>query len=144
MWIAALVLTVAAAPDAATAQSPYYPAGECSNIDPMTQRRCVHARIERKEREMEALLAQARNAVARAHAARQPWQSDTRSDPAYLDHAQAAWRSFVDNNCTVVAGYLGGSNSSVSDLIAGCWEGELDNRIRFLRHLLEQTGPFAL
>lgn len=144
MSLAALLLAIAATSETGAAQTPYYPAGECSNIDPTTQRRCVDARMGRKEREMESLLAQARRDVAGRQAGRQRWQLDMRGDPAYLDRSQAAWRSFVESNCTIVAAYPGGSNSSVSDRIAGCREGEIDNRIRFLRHLLEETGPFGL
>ena len=138
---AALVAAGGGAAHAGGAQSPNYPAGTCSNIAPSTQRRCITARIERKERDLQSALARARAEVARRH--QQHPSQDNRGDPAVFDRAQIAWRAFVESNCAIVATYPGGSNSAVSDRIAGCYESELDRRIRFLRDAADETGAFA-
>jgi len=84
----------------------------------------------------------ARNAVAEG--IRRYGSNDARTNPKYLDAAQAAWKRFVDNNCTVIAAYNGGSNSAISDREMHCYEGELDRRIRFLRDVANGTGLMEL
>ena len=116
--------------------------GACSNINPGTVRKCMGSRIERKERLMVRLFAQARRSVARNFA--RYGSNDIRSDPKYLDASQIAWKQFVDHNCTVIAAYNGGSNSATSDRIANCYEEELDRRIEFLRSAANGTRVFGL
>jgi uncharacterized protein YecT (DUF1311 family) len=116
--------------------------GACSTINPGVVRSCMESRIERKERLMSHLFAQARRSVARNFA--RYGSNDNRSDPKFLDASQAAWKQWVDSNCTVIAAYNGGSNSATSDRIANCYEGELNRRIEFLRSASNGTGVFGL
>ena len=112
--------------------------GECGNIDPSAVRKCVGARIDRKERLMSRQLVSARRAVARNFA--RYGVADIRIAPKYLDASQAAWKQYVENNCTVIGAYGGGSNSAISDRKMHCYEEELDRRVRFLRDLTKGTG----
>jgi uncharacterized protein YecT (DUF1311 family) len=116
--------------------------GACSNIDPGVVRKCMDSRIQRKERLMARLFAQARTSIARNFA--RYGSNDNRGDPKFLDASQAAWKRLVDSNCTVIAAYNGGSNSATSDRIANCYERELDRRIEFLRSAANGTGVFGL
>jgi hypothetical protein len=104
--------------------------GACPSIDPFTVRKCVSARIDRKEAAMTKLFARARAAVARSYAHNR--QFDTRTDPKILDRSQAEWRRSVMDNCTVTAAYGASSNSWISDRLANCYEEELGRRMRFL------------
>src|SRR4051812_27752730 len=80
-----------------------HPIAECGNIDPFAVRKCVAARVARKERQMSRQFIQARKALARGFA--RYGKNDIRTDPKYLDASQAAWKRYVDNNCTVIAAY---------------------------------------
>ena len=111
---------------------------ECANIDPFAVRKCVGARIDRKERLMSRQLVSARRAVAQNFA--RYGANDIRIAPKYLDASQAAWKQYVENNCTVIGAYGGGSNSAISDRKMHCYEEELDRRVRFLRDLTKGTG----
>ena len=115
--------------------------GKCGNIDPSTQRKCVGARIDGKERLMKRQFIEARAAVAHGFALYGP--NDIRTDPKYLDASQTSWKQYVENDCTVIAAYGGGSNSAISDRIMYCYEDELDRRIQFLRDVTDGTGPVA-
>jgi uncharacterized protein YecT (DUF1311 family) len=117
-------------------------AGECGNIDPFAVRKCVGARIERKEQLMSRRLLQARKAVAQDFA--RYGKNDVRTDPKYLDASQATWKRYVENNCTVIAAYGGGSNSSISDREMYCYEQELDRRTQFLQDVANGTGAVDL
>jgi hypothetical protein len=66
--------------------------------------------------------------------------SDIRTGLKYLDESQAAWKSYVDANCTVVAALGGGSNSAISDREGACYEKELDLRIAFLREVKDESS----
>ena len=116
--------------------------GECGNIDPFAVRKCVGARIDRKERLMSRQLISARRAVARNFA--RYGVNDIRTAPTYLDASQAAWKRYVEDNCTVIAAYGGGSNSAISDRKMHCYEEELDRRVRFLRDVTNGTGVVDL
>ena len=115
---------------------------ECGNIDPFAVRKCVGARIDRKEQLMSRQFIQARKAVARGFA--RFGNNDNRTHPKYLDASQAAWKRYVENNCTVIAAYPGGSNSAISDREMYCYEEELDRRIRFLSQVARGTGVVDL
>ncbi len=144
IWSATLVLGATATADRSSAQSPYYPASACSRLAPAAQRDCNFKRLQQKERQMLSLLTQARASLAGRQAQRENWQHDGRGDPSHLDRSQAAWATFIENNCKVIAVYPGGTSSAVSDRAAGCRENEIDARLRFLRHLVEETGPFGV
>lgn len=62
------------------------------------------------------------------------------NDPKYLDASQAAWKSYVDANCTVVAALGGGSNSAITDREGACYEKELDLRVAFLREVENESS----
>lgn len=91
---------------------------------------------------MQHQFAKARSAIAQRF--RRYGSNDNRSDPKYLDASQAAWKRFVDSNCTVIAAYNGGSNSATSDRLMYCYEGELDRRIQFLRNVANGSGVMDL
>jgi uncharacterized protein YecT (DUF1311 family) len=135
--LAGLFLLPTAVLAAAPSEKPAGP-GSCGNINPFAVRKCVSTRIERKERLMRNQLVTARIAVTQRF--RRYGRNDTRTDPKYLDASQAAWKRFVENNCTVIAAYNGGSNSAISDREMYCYEGELDRRIRFLRDVAQGTA----
>jgi uncharacterized protein YecT (DUF1311 family) len=86
---------------------------------------------------MSKQLESARKAVTRNFALH--GANDLRTAPKYLDASQAAWKSYVRNNCTVIAAYGGGSNSAISNREMYCYEEELDRRIRFLRDVANGT-----
>jgi uncharacterized protein YecT (DUF1311 family) len=135
--VSSLLLLVTASAAASEERRP----AECSNIDPFAVRKGVGARIERKEQLMGQQFIKARKAVAQSFA--HYGSNDSRTDPRFLDHSQAAWKRFVENNCTVIAAYGGGSNSAISDRLMYCYEGELDHRIEFLRGAAEASGEFG-
>jgi uncharacterized protein YecT (DUF1311 family) len=110
----------------------------CANIDPWTERRCIGARVEKKEGLLAQAFVRARAVVAQGYALY--GHSDIRTDPKYLDESQAAWKSYVDANCTVVAALGGGSNSAISDREGACYEKELDLRIAFLREVEDESS----
>ena len=141
LGLAGLLLIPAGVTAGAASNSPTGPAG-CSSIDPFAVRKCVAARIDRKERLMQHQFAKARSAIAQRF--RRYGSNDNRSDPKYLDASQAAWKRFVDSNCTVIAAYNGGSNSATSDRLMYCYEGELDRRIQFLRNVANGSGVMDL
>jgi uncharacterized protein YecT (DUF1311 family) len=116
--------------------------GECGNVNPFAVRKCVSARIDRKERRMSRQFIEARKAVARGFA--RYGDNDNRTDPKFLDESQAAWKRYVKSNCTVIAAYFGGSNSAISDREMYCYEQELDRRMKFLRDAVDGTGEFGL
>jgi len=60
---------------------------------------------------------------------------DNRRSPIYLDWSQTAWKQYVDQNCTVVAGASGGTSAWVSRYWLDCYSEELDRRIKFLDEL---------
>jgi uncharacterized protein YecT (DUF1311 family) len=138
LWLATLFALCATVP--AAAERPASP-NTCSNINPSVVRKCEQSRIEAKERLMSRLFANARRAVAKANV--RYGRNDNRSDPAFLDASQAAWKRFAENNCTVIAAYNGGSNSAISDRLAHCYERELDRRIQFLRDAASGNGAFG-
>jgi uncharacterized protein YecT (DUF1311 family) len=104
--------------------------GACSSVDRFTVRKCVSARIDRKETAMNKLFARARATVARSYA--HNGQFDSRTDPRILDRSQAEWKTFVMDNCTVAAAYGASSNSWISDRLTNCYERELGRRMRFV------------
>ena len=110
----------------------------CANIDPSKERSCISARIENKESLLAQAFVRARAVVAQGYALY--GHSDVRTDPKYLDESQAAWKSYVDANCTVVAALGGGSNSAISDREGACYEKELDLRIAFLREVEDESS----
>lgn len=110
----------------------------CSNIDPWTERTCISARIKKKEGLLAQAFVRARAVVAKGYVLY--GHSDTRTDPKYLDESQAAWKSYVDANCTVVAALGGGSNSAISDRAGACYEKELDLRAEFLREVEDESS----
>jgi hypothetical protein len=59
------------------------------------------------------------------------------ADPRRFETAQAEWRRFVDNHCTVAAAFVGAFNSSFDDRYTECLEQELDRRIEFLRQVAD-------
>ena len=87
---------------------------------------------------MKRQFIKARKALAKGFA--RYGDNDNRTDPKYLDASQAAWKRYVENNCTVIAAYPGGSNSAISDREIYCYEDELDRRIKFLRDVTDGTG----
>lgn len=110
----------------------------CSNIDPWTERTCISARIKKKEALLAQAFVRARVVVAKSYALYR--HSDIRTDPKYLDESQAAWKSYVDANCTVVAALGGGSNSAITDREGACYEKELDLRVAFLREVENESS----
>jgi len=84
---------------------------------------------------MLGLLKRARSRVAEGFKKYGDW--DDRTHPKFLEASQAEWRKFVDDNCTVIGAFGGGSNSAISDRIGDCYEEELDRRIDFLREVAE-------
>ena len=136
----ALALSLLNLPAAAPGQSPggVWPrAGECSNIDPTTQRRCIGRRVEAKDRVVKQLypraLASVRSGFAR-------WgRNDTRLDPRHFAQAHRDWERFIASNCRATGAFGGGSNSSISDRITQCYERELDERIQLYRQIAEGT-----
>jgi uncharacterized protein YecT (DUF1311 family) len=129
------VLLLSAAPSVAAPDQ----AGptDCSSIDPFAVRKCVGARIERKELLLEATYKRAMQAVRKNFA--RYGQSDNRSNPVYLTRSQAAWKQYVDSDCKVQAAFGGGSNSSISDREMYCYEDAVDKRIELLRQLADET-----
>jgi len=128
-----LLLSTAAAAAASDQTRP----ADCSNIDPFAVRKCVGARIERKERLLQATYKRAMQSVRKNFA--RYGQSDNRSNPVYLTRSQAAWKRYVDNDCKVRAAFGGGSNPSISDREMDCYEDALDKRIELLRQLADET-----
>ena len=114
--------------------------GNCSNISPDVQRQCIGRRINAKQRRLARLYPKALAAVRAGFA---KWGTgDTRMSPRYFVQAHRDWRRFVESNCTALAGFGGGSNSSISDREAECHERELDQRIALYRQLAD--GTYAL
>jgi len=113
----------------------------CSNIDPFVERKCVDRRIAGKERARRQLYAQALVSVRKDFAEYGNW--DNRASPRFLERSQVEWKRFVDANCTVIGAFGGGSNPSITDRITGCYETELDRRIKFLSDLVQHTGEFG-
>jgi uncharacterized protein YecT (DUF1311 family) len=138
--LVALALTLGHPAAAAQPLAPN-PSDRCSGSDPSSERACIGRRIAGKEREMGRLYARALTAVRASN--RRHGQEDGRTGPDFLRRSQAAWRQFVDSNCTVRAAYGGGSNSSISDRETACREAELDGRIAFLRQLATGSGMFG-
>jgi hypothetical protein len=113
---------------------------DCSNIDPSRQRQCISRRVERKTGTLERLYPKALAAVKAGFA---KWgEGDTRMNPRYFVQAHRDWRRFVDSNCTVLAAFGGGSNSSISDRLTECHERALDERIALYRGLAD--GSYGL
>ena len=109
----------------------------CSNIDPLRQRQCISRRVAGKVRTLERLYPKALAAVKVGFA---KWgEGDTRMNPRYFVQAHRDWRRFVDSNCTALAAFGGGSNSSISDRNTECHERELDQRIALYRQLADGT-----
>ena len=109
--------------------------GNCSNISPDVQRQCIKRRIETKQLTLERLYPKA---LAAARAAK--WGTgDRRMSPRYFVQAHRDWGRFVGSNCTALAAFGGGSNSSISDREAECHERELDQRIALYRQLADGT-----
>jgi uncharacterized protein YecT (DUF1311 family) len=126
----------------ARAQAPAPNLGNrCPDIDPSAEPECAGRGIAGKEREMSRLYALALAALRTNY--RRYGRDDSRTSPIFLRRSQAAWRQFVDGDCTVRAAYGGGSNSSISDRETGCRQEELDRRIAFLRQLATGTGMFG-
>lgn len=90
---------------------------------------CVDRNNRRKEEQMDRLYSEALARVRKREANAAP---DMRRDPAHLQKSQAAWKRYVDENCTVVAGLMGGAGGWVSRMWSDCYSQELDNRIMFL------------
>jgi len=128
-----LLLSTAAAAAASDQTRP----ADCSNIDPFAVRKCVGARIERKERLLQATYKRAMQSVRKNFARYGQW--DERSDSAYLTRSQAAWKQYIDNDCKVQAAFGGGSNPSISDRQMDCYERALDQRVDFLRQLADES-----
>jgi uncharacterized protein YecT (DUF1311 family) len=111
--------------------------GDCSNISPIEQRQCISRRMDAKERTLERLYPKALASVKAGFA---KWGSgDIRMNPIHFVRAHRDWRRFVDSNCTALAAFGGGSNSSISDREAECHERELDQRIALYRQLANGT-----
>ena len=64
---------------------------------------------------------------------------DIRTNPSHFIQAHHDWRRFVGSNCTTLAAFGGGSNSSISDREAECHERELDQRIALYRQFADGT-----
>jgi len=114
---------------------------ECGNINPQTVRSCLSRRIEAKEQHLGTVYTRALAAVADGF--KKYGGFDNRTDPMFLRKSQAEWVRFVEDDCTVQAAFGGGSNSSISDRLTDCYEGELDRRIAFLEQLADGSfgGP---
>ena len=111
--------------------------GNCSNISPIEQRQCISRRIEAKERTLERLYTKA---LATVKAGFAKWGAgDIRTNPSHFIQAHHDWRRFVGSNCTTLAAFGGGSNSSISDREAECHERELDQRIALYRQFADGT-----
>lgn len=111
--------------------------GKCANISPDIQRQCISRRIDAKERTLERLYPKALASVKAGFA---KWGSgDIRMNPSYFIQAHRDWHRFVDSNCTALAAFGGGSNSSISDREAECHERELDRRIALYRQFADGT-----
>ena len=109
----------------------------CSNISPILERQCISRRVEAKQRTLEGLYPRALAAVKAGFA---KWGAgDTRMNPRYFVEAHRDWRRFVESNCTALAAFGGGSNSSISDRETECHERELDERILLYRQLADET-----
>ena len=101
---------------------------------PIPEYECVDRNVQRKERRMADALYKARQYVEERERTVK-WMEDTRRSPIYLDWSQAAWKQYVDQNCTVIGGASGGSSAWVSRYEVDCYSQELDRRIKFLEEL---------
>ncbi len=114
-------------------------------IDPFHGDGCYEREVDRQERRLEQRVVQTRDYLARRQretdAPGALAMSDNRRDPLYLDRSQAAWRQYVDADCTVRAGLLWGGNVWISRGIRNCYLDELDRRIRFLESIV--AGEFT-
>ena len=115
------------------------------SIGPFAQDRCHDRQVELQEARLDrALLATRRYLASREQQTsgpEAPAMEDRRRDPAYLDRSQAAWRDFVQQNCTLQAGLLWGANVWVSRGVRSCYLEELERRIRFLESIA--SGEFT-
>jgi uncharacterized protein YecT (DUF1311 family) len=105
---------------------------DCSRLargGPIDEYQCVSRNIERKERLLGDAFSRARFYLQQHE---DDGMKDNRRSPIYLDWSQAAWKQYVEHNCTVIAGATGGSNAWVSRFWADCYSQELDSRIKFL------------
>ena len=113
-------------------------------IDPFLEDRCHNAFVARQEAWLDQALAGARRYLVRRQrettGAGAVAMEDQRRDPAYLDRSQAAWREYVEQDCTVRAGLLWGGNVWVSRGERSCYLEELERRIAFLESVA--SGQF--
>jgi uncharacterized protein YecT (DUF1311 family) len=64
---------------------------------------------------------------------------DARKDRDQLRSSERAWLSYLRENCALIGGLEGGSNSWVSTFEGDCEEKELANRIAFLSSIANGT-----
>lgn len=105
---------------------------------PITEYQCRGRNIERKERRLERAFGAALEFI-RSREQGPQYMSDSRRSPIYLEWSQVAWRQYVEQDCTVQAGLLGGSNAWVSRYWINCYEQELEHRIQFLENVAAGT-----
>ena len=114
-------------------------------IDPFHGDRCYERHLQRQEARLARALVGTRDYLARRQRESDSpaalAMSDNRRDPLYLDRSQAAWREYVDQDCTVRAGLQWGSNVWISRGIRDCYLHELERRISFLESIV--TGQFT-
>jgi uncharacterized protein YecT (DUF1311 family) len=131
--------TVAAAPVAEPA-SPERRLEDCTPFakeGPIAEYECVDRNNGRKEKRLEEASERARRSVEKRETELNSYMEDARRNPIYLDWAQAAWKQYAEQNCTVTAGALGGSNAWITRYWLDCYSEELDRRIKFLEELAD-------
>jgi uncharacterized protein YecT (DUF1311 family) len=60
---------------------------------------------------------------------------DNRRAREQLRKSQRAWLKYKDENCALVGGLTGGSNPNVTMFVVQCMEGEVKDRIAFLKRI---------
>ena len=114
-------------------------------IDPFHGDRCYERHLERQEARLARALVETRHYLARRQRESDSpdalAMSDNRRDPLFLDRSQAAWREYVDQDCTLRAGLQWGGNIWISRGIRDCYLDELERRISFLESIA--AGQFT-
>jgi uncharacterized protein YecT (DUF1311 family) len=108
--------------------------------DDFARDECIGRNMDRQEARLERAFVAARSFIATRDTS--GMMDDERRSAAYLERSQAAWRQFVDHDCTVRAGLTGGGNIWVSRYWAVCYSAEMDRRIDFLETVA--SGNFVL
>jgi len=148
-WLVAALIAPAPpmphAPSGSSAATRELRACLAGGIDPFHDDRCYKWHVKRREMRLERVLVQTRQYLARREReTSRPGalaMADVRRSPAYLDRSQAAWREYVEQDCTMRAGLLAGASVWISRETRSCYLEELDRRIRFLESIA--SGAFT-